>query len=378
VRNYKSGATPVVRYARRALCIACHQNAAPIFSRPLWGETPASPAIAARLRATQRDYYGVKISGTDIAYFIDTATDRANLFGVWQTIWRDGCGAGAAGAACRREWFDASMNYALSGVLPQSRLPLLQTRWPQQWPHGLAIPNPDIPNRDPLSADQPLPAADPLTPRAPLEVWTRPDPDRLVAGLASLFNPADVARLRPALHRQPRPDSAELDKLAASDAAFDSGQWIGALLPAAARRASPALPPPQTEAAAPARNLFERQCGQCHRTPDAFPPNFLFGNSARQEQGLGHCAERIFYRLTMGALPESQRGKPPMPPPSILAARGFTAHSWATSPALAALLADARRRLARRNVAPSAVLAQPYERLPVCLPPPSSQRMPHG
>ena len=47
----RQGKTPQVFYARRSLCLACHQNAAPIFARPLWDETPANPAIAARLKA---------------------------------------------------------------------------------------------------------------------------------------------------------------------------------------------------------------------------------------------------------------------------------------------------------------------------------------
>ncbi len=49
VRDYRAGAKPSVFYARRSLCLACHQNAAPIFARPLWDETPANPGVAAKL-----------------------------------------------------------------------------------------------------------------------------------------------------------------------------------------------------------------------------------------------------------------------------------------------------------------------------------------
>ncbi len=222
VRDYKQGATPSVHYARRTLCLTCHQNAAPIFARPLWDETPANPAIAAQLRATGRDFYGVKLSGTDIAYFIDAATDRANLFAVWQQIWREGCGPDEAGARCRRDWFDASLRYTLSGVLPPpepARFTHLQARWPRLWPRGLPIPNPDIPNRDPFTQLAPITAAtanssdtdtplghvpaavEPLNPRPPLAYWRSADPQRLIAGLASLFNPADIAALDQALSR---------------------------------------------------------------------------------------------------------------------------------------------------------------------------------
>jgi mono/diheme cytochrome c family protein len=373
VHDYQSGAKPLVRYASRALCMSCHQNAAPIFSRPLWSETPANPAIAERLRATRRNYYGIKISGTDIAYFIDAATQRANLFSVWQTVWRDGCGAGTTGAACRREWFDAALSYALSGRLPANRLPILQARWTQQWPRGLAIPNPDIPNRDPLSADVLSLAADPLTHRAPLEIWTTPDPERLIAGLASLFNPADIVRVRDAMQDKPLP-TYRFDDLATSAAAFDSGVWLARIVqtlnPAAAplRHPQPALPSMQTTNSEPARTRFEQTCGQCHRSTERFPPNFLAGDATAQNQRIDQCAARIFYRLTMNTLPEAQRGKTPMPPPSILATRGLTPQSWAHSPLLAELLADVRQRLVRRGTSPDAVMRTPYERLPDCLP----------
>ena len=65
VRDYAPGKTPKLFYARRSLCLACHQNAAPIFARPLWDETPANPAIAARLKDARRDFYRVKLTGKD-------------------------------------------------------------------------------------------------------------------------------------------------------------------------------------------------------------------------------------------------------------------------------------------------------------------------
>src|SRR3546814_1912008 len=56
VHDYRAGATPRVSCARRELCAACHQNLAPIFSRPLWAETNANPRIAAKL-AEHRDSF---------------------------------------------------------------------------------------------------------------------------------------------------------------------------------------------------------------------------------------------------------------------------------------------------------------------------------
>lgn len=512
VRDYKQGATPSVHYARRALCLACHQNAAPIFARPLWDETPANPAIAAQLRATGRDFYGVKLSGTDIAYFIDAATDRANLFPVWQQIWREGCGAGEAGARCRRAWFDASLRYALSGVLPRSEpagFEELRARWGRVWPNGLPIPNPDIPNRDPFAAMFPVgtgspqtpldhvPAAlEPLNPRAPLAYWKTPDPPQLIAGLASLFNPADIAALDQALSRAydqpplritlpcqltprrerrmrfvcntgrdhfngywdgqagargavgalqidgavgasdirlharaptsaqhmgfsltrarqyarlsdgrrvaaahfslgPRPsvtlqvqhdyaavDSAPLQALAARSGAFDATLWLGHLVQTLAPHAPPLrrwqarLSPMQAEAATvrtprPGDSAYDRQCAQCHHTPDAFPPNFLAGDAPRRERQLDHCAERIYYRLRMWRDAETQRAKTPMPPPAVLSARGMDLQAWRQSAELAALTDDAAMRIRRQRGSPERVLIQDYERLRSCLPPTS-------
>lgn len=512
VRDYRQGAKPSVHYARRALCLSCHQNAAPIFARPLWDETPANPAIAAKLRATGHDFYGVKLSGTDIAYFIDAATERANLFPVWQQIWREGCGASDAGARCRRAWFDASLRYALSGVMPPSEpagFEHLQSRWTRVWPQGLPIPNPDIPNRNPLEAmnrsgagstdtfsDHVPVALEPLNPRAPLAYWKSPDPQQLIAGLASLFNPADIAALNQALSRAfvkpprqitlpcqlnpkrerrmrfvcragrnrfsgfwdhppgahasgeltglqideavgasdirlharaptnaqhigfnltrarqharindgrrvsaahftlgPRPSvilhvqrdyaavtDAPLHALAARSSAFDATLWLGHLVQTLAPNAPPLrrlqsrLPPMQSEAATArasrhSDSLYDRQCAQCHHTPDAFPPNFLAGDAIRRERQLDHCAERIYYRLRMWRNAETQRAKTPMPPPAVFTARGMDVHAWRQSAELTALTEDATVRIQRQHGSPERVLAQDYDRLRSCLPP---------
>lgn len=238
VRDYRSGGKAELVYARRALCLACHQNGAPIFARPLWDETPANPAIAARLKAARGNFHGVPLGGTDTAYFFDNATDRANLLPVWQRIWREGCGDGEAGHACRRDVFATALRLALSGVPPEGAAlaglaPRLDRRWRGVWPRGLAIPNPDIPNRDPLAvrlddaaaaqmADRPAPRREelpeelarlphiparfePLNPRPPLEIWPAPDKARLLGGLAGLFADADLDALDRALARRSGP-----------------------------------------------------------------------------------------------------------------------------------------------------------------------------
>ena len=229
VHDYRAGATPRVNYARREVCAACHQNIAPIFSRPLWAETNANPAVATQLAKHGDAFSGVPVDrGVDIPSAIDTSTDHANLLGVWQRLWRDACGGrDAAGRRCRGAALLAALQYRLSGErgfdesAPGWRndfLPVFTREWHVHWPAGLAIPNPDLPNRNPFPIDGSTPLAgaslaniparfEPLLPRAPLETWTldsaAPGPitpvqivtRRYIAGLAGFFTIDDVRAL---------------------------------------------------------------------------------------------------------------------------------------------------------------------------------------
>jgi hypothetical protein len=372
VRDYAPGKTPKVFYARRSLCLACHQNGAPLFARPLWDETPANPDIARRLRATQRDFYGVKLTGTDIAYFIDAAADRANLFQVWQTLWQQGCGAGEPGDRCRLEAFAAALDYARHGTLPAPGiLPALDRAWSARWPQGLAIPNPDLPNRDPLAALQD-PANDPLLLRPPLETWQAPDKTAFVVGLAGMLDSAAVKQLGR------RDVAGALDKLRArgglaarpfSHALLDS---LRAELGTPRRTARVSLPTARVEplsatrAANPLVAPFRTHCASCHDTTLPHPPNFLHGTPAEIEAKLDQCAERMFVRLSMAGVPEAARSKPPMPPAAALASRGIDPVHWAASPELDVLKRLVASRL--RGQDPAMLLSRPYAQLRLCLP----------
>ena len=93
VTDYRAGGMPKVAYANRTLCVACHQNAAPIFSRPVWDETNANPRVAALLASERKDFYGIPLDrGVDVPNAIDDATLRANRFAVHQLLWNEGCG----------------------------------------------------------------------------------------------------------------------------------------------------------------------------------------------------------------------------------------------------------------------------------------------
>ncbi|HKE95836.1 MAG TPA: hypothetical protein VKB34_16080, partial [Povalibacter sp.] len=76
-KNYAAGKVPEVSYARRTLCVACHQNHGPIFSQQVWLETNANPQVAARLEREQQSFAGIAArTNTDVAQAIDDATDR--------------------------------------------------------------------------------------------------------------------------------------------------------------------------------------------------------------------------------------------------------------------------------------------------------------
>jgi mono/diheme cytochrome c family protein len=224
VRDYRAGSAPQVVYARRAVCAACHQNLAPIFSRQVWEETNANPRVAAAISAAHGapTLHGVPVRrGVDIPNAIDEATERANLYGITQFLWREACGSGTPGARCRAAATAAALQYRLSGdrAFDESSAEwrdgfraLFARTWTARWPAGLAIPNPDVPNRDPLPPEDAPAATRPtglalahvparfeaLAPRPPLETWpagSAATTRRFVAGLAGHIADADVRAL---------------------------------------------------------------------------------------------------------------------------------------------------------------------------------------
>lgn len=241
VKDYRAGGTPRVFYANRLLCVACHQNAAPIFAKPLWDETNANRMVSAELAASAPEFYGVPVNQSiDVAYAFDNATDNANRYTAYQRIWQEGCGKGVSSRAtrCRAGLLRAMLQYRLSGGRHFARdhveyreqvIGTLAAHWETHWPGGLAIPDPDIPNRNPLSVIElgivasDLAASDaqrsrirnasdvsasfePLQPRLPLELWsvTATDTrrvDEVIAGLSLFMTDDDVVRVDAALSR---------------------------------------------------------------------------------------------------------------------------------------------------------------------------------
>lgn len=176
VSDYRAGARPVLRQATRVMCISCHQNQGPIFSRQVWSETNANPAIGGRLSERNRTYFGIAARGdTGIANAIDDATDRASRLLLTQRLWQDGCGPAAAGAACRQGALLASLQLALtadrafdaSGRFRADVAATLERNARELWPQGLSVATADIHNRDPIDVPDVPARLDPLLPRDP-------------------------------------------------------------------------------------------------------------------------------------------------------------------------------------------------------------------
>ena len=240
VNDYRPGGKPQVAYADRAVCMSCHQNAAPIFSRQTWDETNANPRIAMLLGNLGHDFHGVPIArGVDIPFAIDQATQRANEFALTQLLWREGCGSGSEGTRCRTYAFALALQYRMSGERGfdvsaagsgEAFHSVLQKHWRERWPGGLYLSDPALANRDPLGTfnDAPAPIAlnpqldakgrktlhdllantdvrapfEPLEQRAPLSIWRGEEPgiaERLVRGLADFFAQADLRQIDKAL-----------------------------------------------------------------------------------------------------------------------------------------------------------------------------------
>lgn len=239
VLDYRAGARPRIVQANRSLCLACHQNAAPIFSRPAWDETSASPPIAARLAATGRDFYGLPWRhGVDVPDAIDAATARANRLALVQSLWQLGCAANTPqeGIECRAEALLQALLLRLGGSPADAADTRFRTRllepllanWSLRWPQGLVVPDPQIPNRQPFAgfeggltppADAQLAdyadigaAFDPLALRAPLEHWAGRDAvdiERFLRLLGGIFSDADLALIARLLAQRPPAPAGE-------------------------------------------------------------------------------------------------------------------------------------------------------------------------
>ncbi len=383
VKDFRPGATPRVTYAERTLCVACHQNHGPIFSRQVWDETNANPRIAAALSGGSPVSHRVPV---EVPNAIDDATDRANGIGVTQRLWAEACNA-----ECRRLALAAAIQHHLTGRFDREPFArALEQGFRSRWPDGLAIPNPDVPNRDPFAfhggpsdtGASHVPAAlEALVPRAPLEIW-RPDDFelayRMATGLAELFSNADFSAIERRLGRNSDVLRDALRTIVLPSQRVDRGailQAIGAQhLEVGHEVALPALlqDPAPVSARVPSKAVpFRKPCGSCPTTDASTPPNFLAGDATRVEASLTHCAPRLFVRLAQWDLPPATRAKVPMPPPQASRA----GHPWTQDKAAPSIL-SLRNAVAgwlreETGVEPDLeqMLAHGYENLRPCLQP---------
>jgi len=242
VKDYRSGGQPTVFYANRAICISCHQNQAPIFSRVVWSETNANGLVAQLLRSQSGAFNLSPQANIDFPDDIDKATARANTMVALENLWQKGCEDTQSrwqSQRCRAAAFTAVLQYGLSSEqdfdsgasgYQSDFVSTFGRTWLRTWPQGLSVPQSALPDRNPFGgtvspyggstsaeADWSLvsaahvPAAlDPLNARPAREIWRfggAMDSRRFVAGWAKFFAIDDFRTLDAYLIRQGRRES---------------------------------------------------------------------------------------------------------------------------------------------------------------------------
>ncbi len=218
VNGYGADSRPRVSYAKRQLCLGCHQNAAPIWPQPVWDETNANEDVALGIAAARKmradgKLYGIPIRvPMAVPLAIAASIERANRFFVIHRVWRDLCGgafeAGGKAARCRARLLALALQRRLNTLGQFDRHATaysdglkrrIETVWPNLWPVGLNLPEPLIPNRVPDPAWPSVGAdVDPLNPRPPRQTWTPETPGLardIIDGIAGFFSNAQIRRL---------------------------------------------------------------------------------------------------------------------------------------------------------------------------------------
>jgi hypothetical protein len=335
VQDYSASGARRIVYARRAVCTTCHQGGTPIFPQRPWAETNGQPEIAAKIAAARgsEPYLGMPTAQPLASpERFDELTDTGAFVAVTQQLWIDACGAG--GADCRRLMLKLALRYLSDpGSFDAQGLQAAELRRLQSAarpPEGIAVPESDLRNRDPLAekrglrnriralfTPQPkpgegarnnedlvafdqlpkLPAAlDPLTPRPPKRLLTAGDIDG-VYGLAALFGEGDRARLEQAGGVNAEALEAAVERLDPSlfrAAPFSRVKTMQALLGALGVESLPSyccldtaeMSPPQASGGPPLKlaansplQPFEAYCFSCHRGNPAKRLDFMGGRS---------------------------------------------------------------------------------------------------
>jgi mono/diheme cytochrome c family protein len=383
VHNYGPEQNSKAVYARRESCVACHQNQAPLFAVAPWDETQANGLVATRLKeALGKKYFGIPTeSSQDAPYDLDTLTDQANMISVYQVAWAQLC----VTTECRRDLFAAILKMRQERAVQidepsANRIHDFKKRWAHVWPKDLAIPNPDIPNRNPLDLKQSLDEMlevgaeyEPLNLRSPLAVWSYSKENilRLFSGLAFLLPEKDLSELgaidfKKITSRMSAASLAapfdrvrllrEVYRLADKEYGVPSINWS----PRITDNASEFLKSIEQKNQV---GVFKR-CASCHNNTMGFPPNFLYGELADVKGKIAHCAERIFYRLSMWHVPNERRGKTPMPPAPALEMRE---EDWERSNELHMIEDYIKKQLVQEGADVGGLLQKHFDQLRPCL-----------
>ena len=333
IKDYCENCVPRIVYARRAICLTCHQGAAPIFSQRPWNETNAHVAIADSIRQSRggsEPYWGVALKQPLTApERIDELTDVGNFYIITQRLWLDGCGD--QGNECRRSMLSLALRYAnnpgnFDPAGPEAdRLRQLQeASFPEE---GIDVAESDLRNRDPmvenqgfqdwlnnlfsfkgdsdthtedeatLSSFDKLPpldrALDPLTLRAPKKILNSTDIDG-VYGVARLFTDSDIATLGKHYNYDVElllDNVAALDNSVFSPRPISRVKMMEALLgqkPQYCCLDTAEMSPPQASGVPPLvidnhpmLQNFERYCFTCHRGNPAKRLDFMAGENAQ-------------------------------------------------------------------------------------------------
>lgn len=331
VQDYTANGARKLVYAKRAVCESCHQGGTPIFSVRPWNETNGQPETAARIAEAQggKPYLGFAASvPLAVPERYDELTDVGNFIAASQKLWLDQC----ADAACRRALLKLALGYArVPGdfVADGPAVAELRTLQAAANTKPIAVPQSDIPNRDPIGEAKgikgwwrglfkptiklgdgaktnedleafdrlpKLPAEqDPLSSRAPKRLLVASDIDG-VYGLASLFTADDIRRLQAAGSQQwaaVEQGVATLPDAFFADAPFSRVKTLQALLPLVSASApapayccldvsemSPPIasgePPVELAADSPLQP-FAHFCFACHRGNPSKRLNFMSG-----------------------------------------------------------------------------------------------------
>ncbi|UCH38876.1 MAG: hypothetical protein JSU67_11970 [Gammaproteobacteria bacterium] len=204
VDDYAAGGSPQARPANRLMCMSCHHNAAPIFSRTPWSETSFNVEVANRLVAALPQRYSSLIGLVTLdAGVIDVLAERANYLSAAQTVWQRGC----ASSACRAEILRAILQYRLSGEssfdwnssgFERRYFDELSKNWSRNWPQGLALPGSRLADRNPFTDSAIKIEQDPLLPRPAQATWHTVDMTLargIIYRLAGFFTASDIRAL---------------------------------------------------------------------------------------------------------------------------------------------------------------------------------------